>query len=257
MYLKSYFDEEKGCLSYMAGCSATGEMAVIDPLESIGAQEYILDAAERGFRIVKVVDTHAHADHPSAARELAELAGAPLLMHASTPANYEFTAVKEGDSFTLGRIRFDILHTPGHTPESISLVVTDENRSEEPWLVFTGDTLFVGDVGRPDLVLGEGDGEPAERVGDLYNSIFGKLLALPDTVEIYPSHYGISPCGGENMSPKPSSTVGFERRYNRALQKRTPAEFGRFVLDTLRPQPEGYQDIKRANMGRSTEKAAQ
>ena len=143
------------------------------------------------------------------------------------------------------RLRLTILHTPGHTPEGISILVTDRTRGPEPWFVLTGDTLFAGGVGRPDLL---GDGAEARLAQQLYESLFGKLLALPDHLEVYPAHFGGAACG-KGLSGKPGSTIGFERRFNPALQRASKAEFVNFVLEDLPPQPAAFAENRRRNLG--------
>jgi glyoxylase-like metal-dependent hydrolase (beta-lactamase superfamily II) len=152
-------------------------------------------------------------------------------MHASADVNYAFRPLVEGDDISLGNVVARAWHTPGHTPESVALVVTDRTRSTEPWMVLTGDTLFVGDVGRPDL-----GGDDAAH--DLHRSL-ERLMSLPDYVEVYPAHISGSPCG-RAMSGKPSSTIGFEQRYNPALQVREVGEFARSIYDGLPPKPEDF-----------------
>jgi hydroxyacylglutathione hydrolase len=249
MIFRQILRSESGCASYLLGCPRSGEAIVVDPLADLGAGAYALEAADRGLRITHVVDTHIHADHRSAAQELARATGARLALPAGASVEYPFHPLAEGDTLVIGGVRLRVLHTPGHTPESICLLGADTARSEEPWFLLSGDTLFPGDVGRPDLLLDDMDaGErTAAQARDLYNSLF-RLLELDDIVEVYPGHFGGSACGGVNMSGKPASTIGFERRWNLALQHHDAAGFVRFVLETLRPQPEGYQQIKRANL---------
>jgi len=152
----------------------------------------------------------------------------------------------------LGNIRVKVIHTPGHTPEHVSFLVTDVTRGDEPWAVMTGDSLLVGDVGRPDLLVGEqavGGGGQRERSMIQFASIRDRLLSLPDHVEIYPGHYGRSTCGGINMSGKASSTIFFEKKYNLPMRQPNPEIFAEFVQDTSKALPEGYQEIKRRNLG--------
>jgi hydroxyacylglutathione hydrolase len=249
MIFRQILRSESGCASYLLGCPRSGKAIVVDPLADLGAGAYALEAADRGLHITHVVDTHIHADHRSAAQELARSTGATLALPAGAAVEYPFHPLAEGDTLVIGGVRLRVLHTPGHTPESICLLGADTARSEEPWFLLSGDTLFPGDVGRPDLLLdGTDAGErTAAQARDLYNSLF-RLLELDDIVEVYPGHFGGSACGGVNMSGKPASTIGFERRWNLALQHHDADGFVRFVLDTLRPQPEGYQQIKHANL---------
>lgn len=190
------------------------------------------------MRIEAVLSTHVHADHRSAEPELAALAGAAIYYHRCAELEYPFTPLDDGSEISLGNVVIRALHTPGHTPESTSLLVTDLTRSEEPWMVLTGDTLFVGDVGRPDI-----GGADAGR--ELYASL-GRLLALPDYVEVYPAHISGSPCG-RSMSGKPSSTIGFERRHNAALQHADEDAFVAALFQGLLPKPAGFREMIAAN----------
>jgi hydroxyacylglutathione hydrolase len=250
MIFRQILRSESGCASYLIGCVGSAQAVVVDPLADLGAGAYALEAADRGLRIAYVIDTHMHADHRSAAQELARAAGATLALPEGAPAEFPFHPLRDGDIIAVGAVRLQVLHTPGHTPESICLLGADTARSEQPWFLLSGDTLFPGDVGRPDLLL-DGAGARArtiEQAQQLYASLFDRLLALDDFIELYPGHFGGSACGGVHMSGKPASTIGFERRWNLALQQRDRDAFVQFVLDSLRPQPENYQKIKRENL---------
>lgn len=190
------------------------------------------------MRIEAVFSTHVHADHRSGARELATLTAAPLYQHRSAELAYAFTPLDDGVEISLGNVVVRALHTPGHTPESVSLLVIDRTRGPEPWSVLTGDTLFVGDVGRPDF-----GGDDAGR--ELHASL-QRLLALPDYVEVYPAHISGSPCG-RTMSGKPSSTIGFERRYNVALQHGDREAFVSALFEGLPPKPPGFVEMIATN----------
>jgi hydroxyacylglutathione hydrolase len=194
-----------------------------------------------GLRIEAVISTHVHADHRSGDRELAALAGAPLYLHRSAEVNYLFSPLDDTSEVSLGNVIARVLHTPGHTPESISLAVIDRSRAEEPWMVLTGDTLFVGDVGRPDI----GGRDAAVH---LYDSLHNKLLTLPEYVEVYPAHISGSPCG-KAMSGKPSSTIGFERQHNEALQHRDREAFATALFEGLGPKPESFLAMIATNRG--------
>ena len=216
---------------------------MVDPQQDI--EPYLQAAAEKGMRITHILETHVQADHVSGARQLAATTGAAILLHEAADARFPFVPMTDGDEHEAGNVRFAVLHTPGHTPESVSLVVTDRSRAVEPWFVLTGDTLFSGGVGRPDL-LGEG----AERglANQLYDSLHGKLLALPDHLEVYAAHFGGAACG-KGLSGKAASTIGFERRFNPALQIGARAEFEKFVLADLPPQPAAFAENRRRNLG--------
>jgi hydroxyacylglutathione hydrolase len=190
------------------------------------------------MRIEAVMSTHVHADHRSGERELAARTGAALYHHRSAGLEYPFTPLDDEAEVSLGNVVVQALHTPGHTPESVAFLVTDRTRADEPWMVFTGDTLFVGDVGRPDF-----GGVEAGR--QLYASL-KRLLALPDYTEVYPAHISGSPCG-RSMSGKPSSTIGFERRHNAALQHADPDAFVAALFEGLPPKPPGFLEMIAAN----------
>jgi hydroxyacylglutathione hydrolase len=245
-------DPQLGCASYLIGCPDSGELLVVDPLEAVGVDEYVLRAADLGLQVTHIVDTHLHADHVSVGRELAEATGAAYMLHRSANVSYPFLPLDDGDHLSIGKARVNVLHTPGHTDESISLVVFDGARSlEEPWMILSGDSLFVGDVARPDLAVEALSEEKLEaRLGLLRQSV-ERVAGYPEFVELYPGHYGVSTCGGAGMSAKASSTIGFERRFNAALHAHGGAEFAAFVRDGLKPLPERYQEIKLHNMGRA------
>jgi len=197
------------------------------------------------MRITHIFETHVQADHLSGARRLSEATGAPVIFHSSAPVQFSHLTVKDGERLDLGNVSLSILHTPGHTPDSMSILVTDQTRAPEPWFVLTGDTLFSGGVGRPDLVGGGSEVILAEQ---LHESLHEKILMLPDHVEIFPAHFGGAACG-KGLSGKPGSTIGFERRFNPALQARSKAEFVDFVLQDLPPLPEVFAEHRRANLG--------
>lgn len=254
MIFEQLADPGLGCLSYLVGDEGAGEAIVVDPLEKLGVGFYIQRAAERGVAITQVVDTHLHADHISIGRALAEAAGAPYRLSEAAAVNYPFDPLREGDTFKLGPLALKVLMTPGHTSEGVSLLATDTSRTPEPWFVLTGDSLFIGDVARPDLILAGSDETPESRAAVLYRTLFETLLALPDTVEVYPGHYGASTCGGRNMSGKTVSTIGFERRYNIALKETDERGFTEFVMGSLKPLPDRYEEIKRWNLGEVTDR---
>jgi glyoxylase-like metal-dependent hydrolase (beta-lactamase superfamily II) len=215
----------------------------VDPQPEIAS--YLEAAAQKSMRITHIIETHVHADHLSGARRLAEVTRAPVFFHELAEVRFPHGTFEDGDEHEAGNVRLTVLHTPGHTPEGISILVTDRTRGSEPWFVLTGDTLFAGGVGRPDLL---GDGTEARLAEELYESLFGKLLALPDHVEVYPAHFGGSACG-KGLSGKPGSTIGFERRFNPALQLGSKSEFVRFVLKDLPPQPDSFAENRRRNLG--------
>jgi glyoxylase-like metal-dependent hydrolase (beta-lactamase superfamily II)/rhodanese-related sulfurtransferase len=233
-------NEESGCLSYLVGCGQAGEAVVVDPGRD-RVDDYLRLARRKGLRITRIVETHTHADHISGNRDLAALTQAPILLHQASSAVFEHGALKDGEEIGIGQVHLKVLHTPGHTPDSICLLVTDRDRGGEPWFVLTGDTLFIGDVGRPDL-------GGASAAGDLWESLRASLLALPDSVEVYPAHGAGSLCG-RAMSSKSASTIGFERRFNAALRARSKQEFVDLVMQGLPPKPPSFTTIVSKNQG--------
>src|SRR5262245_3516282 len=223
-----------GCLahaSYLIG--SDGEAAVVDPRRDV--EEDLEEAKARGLRITFVIETHLHADFVSGYRELAEKTGAKVVFGAKAEATFPHRAVREGDEIRVGRVILRVLETPGHTPESISLVVIDTEKGPEPRMVLTGDTLFIGDVGRPDLAGGRGI-TPETMAGMLYASLHEKLLRLPDAVEVYPAHGAGSLCG-RNISKETSSTIGEQRRTNYALRPMPRADFVKMMTVDLPEVP--------------------
>jgi hydroxyacylglutathione hydrolase len=245
-------DPTLGCASYILGDDSVGSAAVVDPLEAVGVDTYIVRAAEAGLTIEHVIESHVHADHASAGPALAAALGLPVSLHAGARPTYASRPLADGDEIRLGGLSLTVWYTPGHTPDSISLVVTDRARADEPWFVLTGDALFVGDVGRPDLVDGAGEAAVRDAARDLYRSLHERLLTLPDHVEVYPAHYGASACGGLFMSRKPWSTIGFERRANRALQAPDADRFASHVLALVKPPPPEAGALRRRNLGVAT-----
>jgi hydroxyacylglutathione hydrolase len=225
-----------GCLahaSYLIG--SEGIAAVVDPQRDV--QLYLDTAASLDIRIEYIIETHLHADFVSGHHELAERTGATIYLGIHSGATFPHRAVGDGDSIEFGRCRIEFLHTPGHTLESITVVVKDSEKGPDPVAVLTGDTLFIGDVGRPDLCDTK---TPAELAGLLYDSLHRKLLALPDDVLVYPAHGAGSLCG-RNISADRSSTIGRERRTNYALQPMDRAQFVETMTRDLPARPEYFQ----------------
>lgn len=242
MYFKQLQTPGLGCFSYALGCPAAGIMAVVDPRRDI--DDYLEIAAAEGMRITHIFETHVHADHVSGAQELRAATGADIYVHESAAVAYEHTPLYNGDRFQLGAAALEVLHTPGHTPNSVSFVVTDVLRSKLAELVLTGDLLFVGDVGRPDL---PGNELLDEQVENLYHSLTVVLGALPDSLEVYPAHGQGSLCG-RGMSAKGNSTLGYERHANPMLRHKTLADFRQAVLSALPVRPQSFSHIIATNL---------
>ncbi|MEQ9569247.1 MAG: MBL fold metallo-hydrolase [Longimicrobiales bacterium] len=252
MIFKQFRYEPLNQASYLIGCARAKECFIVDPIDDLGVDFYIMEAADLNQTIVGVLETHLHADYVSCARDLAEANDCPHYLFESAPTTYDFTPLTNGQVLQVGQVKVQAIHTPGHTPEHTSYVVTDGARTDEPWAVLTGDSLFVGDVGRPDLLVGDQAldvmGEE-ERAQTQFRSIREKLFSLPAHVEVFPNHYGGSACGGVNMSGKASSTIYFEQKYNLAMAQPDAESFGRFVKETAKPLPDNYGRIKSYNLG--------
>jgi glyoxylase-like metal-dependent hydrolase (beta-lactamase superfamily II)/rhodanese-related sulfurtransferase len=241
MYFKQILTPGLGCFSYVIGCPAAREMVVVDPKRDV--QDYLDISREEGMKITHVIDTHVHADHVSGAHELRSLTGCDIMMYETSPVSFGFTPLKEGQELTVGNARLEVLHTPGHTPDALSLLVTDFTRGEEPWLILTGDVLFVGDIGRPDLV---GGAKLEEQVANLYNSLYVKLAKFPDHLEVFPAHGAGSLCG-RGMSSKPNSTLGFERRHNDMLGFDSFEAFHLAMSQNFPARPKSFSHIISTN----------
>jgi hydroxyacylglutathione hydrolase len=242
LILRPFFYEETACASYLFGCLTHSQLAVVDPhVELVDAY---LEIAERaGSPVAAVFETHVQADHVSGLPALVEATGATAYLPANADVEFEHVGLAEGELVELGNTVVRALATPGHAPAHLAFIVADRRRdTEEPWLVFTGDSLLVGDVGRPDL-HSAGDPEPLAR--EQYRSI-GRLLELPDHVLVYPSHYGGSVCG-RALSANPFSSIGFERRNNRALAQSDEASFAAALLQDVPPPPADQAAIVAAN----------
>lgn len=240
-------DPARGCSSYIVRDEAVWQVAVIDPLGKLGAERYVLEAQDMGAEITAIVETHVHADHLSCAQDLAKAVHAPHMLAVGAPARYPFSPPKDGDTMKFGNVDLQVWETPGHTPDSLTLLAVDHARGEEPWCALTGDSLFVGDVGRPDLADAHASAIRAA-AAERFRSVL-RFLWLPDFTEIHPAHYGSSPCGGLFMSKKPSSTVGYERRYNRFLNEDSLAAFVEATVRLVRPPPEDAEKLRRSNLG--------
>jgi hydroxyacylglutathione hydrolase len=219
--------------SYVIACD--GVAAVVDPQRDV--DQYLELAEQRGLRIAHVIETHLHADFVSGHRELAQRSGAQIYLGEGSGASFPHRCVRDADEIAFGACRLRFLQTPGHTVESVCILITDLERGTKPWAVLTGDTLFIGDVGRPDLSDAYA---PEQLAGMLYDSLHGKLLTLPDEVLVYPAHGAGSMCG-RNISPDRSSTIGRERQFNYALQSMPRERFVRMMTQDLPARPEYFE----------------
>jgi glyoxylase-like metal-dependent hydrolase (beta-lactamase superfamily II) len=242
MIFRPFYYYETGCAAYLFGCGGLGKCMVVDA-HAHDVKAYIEFAAAKCMQITHVVDTHVHADHRSGGAALAQQVGAVYCLQESADVALEFTPLRDGQVIELGNTTVRVLHTPGHTPECICLLVSDLRRGPDPWFLITGDTLFVGAVGRPDL-----PGRARQNAGELYDSIHEKLLILPGALEIFPGHFAGSLCGA-GMSGKPSSTIAFEKRWNPLLSS-SREQFIEELLDVPVKPPEMRQ-IMQLNQGRA------
>src|SRR5213080_1311266 len=249
MYFKQLVKEDLGCASYIVGCTNAGVCVVIDPRMDMVDDILELTAA-KGMRVTTVIETHNHADHISGHGEIARRTGATICIHELAGAEYPHRKLKDGDELQLGVAKLRVIHTPGHRPEHIALAVSDTSRSDDPWLVLTGDSLFIGDVARPDLAV------PGEKGANaLYDSIFDRLLQLEDGVEVYPAHVAGSLCG-RGMSARTSSTIGFERKHNLAIAPRPRSTFIADINENLPERPPNMFNIVERNRGDYTHQAS-
>jgi hydroxyacylglutathione hydrolase len=253
MLLRYFYDNKLAQASYFVGCQQTNEAIIIDPARDI--EPYLEAAAAEGMRIIAATETHIHADFVSGSRELAERTGAAL--HLSDEGDrdwkyqfandYDHRPLKDGDTFYIGNIRFETLHTPGHTPEHISLLLTDTAGADRPMGVFSGDFVFVGDIGRPDLLEKAAKIANTAEIGarQMYQSL-GRFRDLPDYIQVWPGHGAGSACG-KDLGAVPSSTVGYEKLFNWAFQQSNEEAFIRELLDGQPEPPRYFAEMKRVN----------
>ena len=240
MIFTQFVDDALGCASYLVGDPGTGWAVIVDPAFAI--EQYLDEAARREVRIVRVIETHTHADHLAGHGRLALEHGIPVSIHPAAEAEFPHDTMKDGDEIALGDVVLRCIHTPGHRPEHCCLAVTDRTRGADPWVVLTGDSLFVGDAARPDLAV---DGR--EGAEGLFHSL-RRLVELGDGVEVYPGHVAGSLCG-KAMSSKASTTIGFERRFNPALAYDDLALFVAESAGVSAPRPPNMQRIVELNRG--------
>ncbi|HVC61126.1 MAG TPA: MBL fold metallo-hydrolase [Acetobacteraceae bacterium] len=242
MILRQFLHHDPVAISYLFGCGGKAMAAVVDPVGPIAS--YLKAAETTGMHIRYVIDTHLHADHLSAGRELAAAAGAPYVLFRGAEAGFAFHGVDDGAVLDLGNVTAEVWHIPGHTPEHIALLVTDHTRAEEPWFVLTGHTLMAGDLGRTELA------SSAEAGARTLFASAQRLKALPDYLDVLPGAYAGSVCG-RRLSGKPVSTIGFERRHNAAFAIDDAAAFVRFMLEEVPPAPPEAAALRAANAGRA------
>jgi hydroxyacylglutathione hydrolase len=244
MYFRQLLNDETACASYLLGCKSKSEFAVVDPHADL-VDDYIALAEGQGIPIVAVFETHVQADHVSGLPELVERTGATAYVPEGAGVEFEHHALADGEVVVLGNTELRAVATPGHALAHHAYVVTDRTRGDDPWLVLTGDALLVGDAGRPDLHAGGHNGVD-EMARSLYRSINERLLTLPDDLVLYPAHYSGSVCG-RGLSANPASTIGFERRHNKALAFESEDAFAEALVRDIPPAPEHQAAIVAAN----------
>lgn len=244
MFFRQVLNDDTACASYLLGCQSKAMLAVVDPHVDL-VDEYIALAEAQGIPIVAVLETHLQADHVSGLPQLVERSGATAYLPAGVGVELEHVPLADGEVVALGNTELEAIATPGHAVAHHAYLVTDHSRADDPWLVLTGDALLVGDAGRPDLhANGEHTVEDMARA--LYRSLTERLLALPDHLLLYPAHYSGSVCG-RGLSGNPVSSVGFERRHNKALQLGSEDEFVAALTRDIPPTPEHQAAIVAAN----------
>jgi glyoxylase-like metal-dependent hydrolase (beta-lactamase superfamily II) len=244
VFFRQLLNDDTACASYLFGCATHGQFAVVDPHVDL-VDEYVAIAEAQGVPIVAVLETHVQADHVSGLPELVRRTGATAYLPAGAGVDFDHHALDDGERVRLGNTEIEAVATPGHALAHHAYVVTDHRRADEPWLVLTGDALLVGDAGRPDLHA-HGDHDVEELARTLYRSLTERLLTLPHDLALFPAHYSGSVCG-RGLSATPLSTVGFERRHNRALQFDSEDAFVEALLQDLPPAPAEQAAIVAAN----------
>jgi hydroxyacylglutathione hydrolase len=244
VYFRQLLNDQTACASYLLGCKSHSRFAVVDPHVDL-VDDYIALAEGQGIPIVAVFETHLQADHVSGLPELVERTGATPYLPEGTGVEFDHHALADGEVVELGNTELQAIATPGHATAHHAYLVTDRTRAGEPWMVLTGDALLVGDAGRPDLHA-HGEQSVEEMAGTLYHSLIERLLSLPDQIALYPAHYSGSVCG-RGLSANPSSTIGFERRHNRALQFDSEEAFVEALTKDIPPTPQHQAEIVAAN----------
>ena len=244
MFFRQLLNDDTACASYLLGCKSHAMFAVVDPHADL-VDEYIALAEAQAIPIVAVLETHVQADHVSGLPELVERTGATAYLPEGAGVEFAHRPLADCDRVELGNTSIEAVATPGHAAAHHAYVVTDRSRGEEPWLVLAGDALLVGDAGRPDLHA-SGERTPDEMAGLLYRSLTRRLLTLPDHLLLYPAHYSGSVCG-RGLSSNPASTLGFERRHNRALRLGSEEAFVTALLEDTPPPPPQQAEIVAAN----------
>jgi hydroxyacylglutathione hydrolase len=242
MVFRQITHDDLGCASYLVGDEHARVAAVVDPKLEI--DDYLRLARYMSVSIEHILETHNHADHVSGHGRLAAATGATIHIHSAAEVDYEHEPFDDGWQLELGAVRVRALHTPGHRPEHTAFALVDMDRGEEPWAVLTGDTLFVGDIARPDLAIDKDEGARG-----IFRSLHEKLLTLPPETEVWPGHMGGSLCGGPGMDMKVSSTIGFEREHNDMLAETDEDRFASRAIATLGPQPPNFREIVKLNRG--------
>ena len=244
MFFRQVLNDGSACASYVFGCKSKARFAVVDPHAKL-VDEYVRIAEAQGIPIVAVLETHVQADHVSGLPELIERTGAVAYLPEGADVEFEHVPVADGEVIELGNTEIQAIATPGHAAAHHAYVVTDRTRGDEPWFVLTGDALLVGDAGRPDLHA-HGETTPDAMARTLYRSLTERLLSLPDDLLLYPAHYSGSVCG-RGLSANPASTIGFERRHNKALQFDSEDAFVQALVTDIPPAPPQQAEIVAAN----------
>jgi hydroxyacylglutathione hydrolase len=244
MYFRQLLNAETACASYLLGCKSKGKLAVVDPHVDL-VDEYIARAQAEGAEITAVIETHVQADHVSGLPELVARTGATAYLPEGAGVEFDHQALVDGETISLGNTELQAIATPGHAGAHHAYLVTDHARVDDPWFVLTGDALLVGDAGRPDLHA-HGDETVEDMARSLYRSITDRLLTLPDHLLLYPAHYSGSVCG-RGLSGHPASTIGFERRHNKAVQFDSEDAFVEALVRDIPPAPERQAEIVAAN----------